>query len=232
MIKIVIISERIQDRNRLYSILSLQDDFEISAFGKDGYDALKLSAQFRPDIIIIDLGKNNGEGPKLVPLIKRKSPDTEVIFLNSRADHENAALAVSTGALGYVVKDHNMSELVVSVRTVYNGSYFISAGIVTRIFRMLSDMIRYRNVYRTPLSGKKGYKPIPPNINRMELQIMTFIAQGHSNKEIAENLQIKQGTVRNYLSSAMHKAGLTSRTQVVMYAIASGLIHIEGLLPL
>jgi DNA-binding NarL/FixJ family response regulator len=220
MIKVVIIDDQTQEQNLLASILSAQKKIKIAGFGNDGYDALKLSAQIRPDIIIIALGKNNNEGPELVPLIKRKSPGTKVIFLSGRDDNENAAKALSTGALGYLVKQADMDKLADSVRTVYNGVYFISPMIITRIFGMLLEPGRRRNVS----ASQNRRRRIPSNISRMELQIMSFIAKGHSNKEIAETLQLKQGTVRNYLSSAMHKAGLKSRTQVVIYAIVNGLI--------
>jgi DNA-binding NarL/FixJ family response regulator len=219
MIKVVIIGEQTQGQN-LISSLSAQKEIKIVGCGKDGYDALKLSAHVRPDIIIIDLGKNNNEGPELVPLIKRKSPATEVIFLSGRDDNENTARALSTGALGYLVKQTDMDKLAASVKTVYNGVYYISPMIITRTFGMFLEPDRRRNV---PASHNRR-RSIPANINRMELQIMSFIAKGHTNKEIAESLQLTQGTVRNYLSSAMHKAGLKNRTQVVIYAIVNGLI--------
>jgi DNA-binding NarL/FixJ family response regulator len=219
MIKIVIINHLKQDRDKISSLLFTQDEFEIAGTGKDGYDALRLSARFRPDIIIMDLGKNSNEGPKLVPLIKSKSPATTVIFLNGRDDNEYAIKALSAGARGYLIKGTDMNELAASIRTVYNGGYSISPQIIIQTFDMLSKLTRRRNVPRS--SNRR--KSVPANINRTELQIMLFIAKGYSNKEIAETLRLKQGTVRNYLSSAMHKAGLQNRTQVAIYAITHGL---------
>jgi DNA-binding NarL/FixJ family response regulator len=224
MIKIVVIDERKRDRDLLCSVLSGQNDFEIAGFGKDEYDSLKLSAKFQPDIIIIDLGKHKGEGPELIPLIKRKSPATAIIFLSSRDDSKNAARALSSGALGYLLKDTGMDKLVAAVRTVYNGGCFISPTIAVRTFGMLSELTKFPTDHRTSPFVKTRRKSIPGNLSRMELQIISFIAKGYSNKEIAETLQLTQGTIRNYLSSAMHKTGLKSRTQVVIYALTNGII--------
>jgi DNA-binding NarL/FixJ family response regulator len=219
MIKIVIIDTMKQDREQISSMLFAQDGFEIAGSGKDGYDALKLSARFRPDSIIMDLGKNNSEGPKLVPLIKSKSPATAVIFLSRRDDNEYVIRALSAGARGYLTKGTDMNKLAASVRTVYSGGYSISPHIIRRTFGMLSELAGYKNIPPPP----KGRRSVPANIKRTELQIMSFIAKGYSNKEIAETLRLTQGTVRNYLSSAMHKAGLQNRTQVAIYAITHGL---------
>jgi DNA-binding NarL/FixJ family response regulator len=223
MIKIVIIDDQKQDRDRITSLLSAQKGFQIAGSGKDGYDALRLSARLRPDVIIMTLRKNNDEGPELVPLIKRKSPAAEVIFLSGLDDTEHTAKALSTGALGYLLKQSDMDKLAVSVRTVHNGGSFISPMIITRIFGMLSEQNRYRNTGRPVSHPQNSPKKVPANIKRTELQIMSFIAKGHSTKEIAEKLRLKQGTVRNYLTSAMHKAGLKNRSQVTAYAITKGL---------
>ncbi|MDR1239304.1 MAG: response regulator transcription factor [Treponema sp.] len=224
MIKIVVIDDRKQDRDLIFSILSAQKEFEVSGSGKDGYDALKLAVECRPHIIIMDLRSDSMGGPELVPLIKRKSPATAVIILSGYEDDEYAGKALSSGASGYLVKKTDMNKLADSVRTVYNGGYFINTPAVVRIFGRLSGETEYKNVYRTAGQSKKQpIQPVPTNLNQTELKIMAFIGKGYNSKEIAASLRLKPGTVRNYLSSAMHKAGLKSRTQVAIFAIENGL---------
>jgi two-component system response regulator DegU len=225
MIKIVVIDEQKRDLEQITSILSAQKEFSIAGSGKDGYDALRLSAQVRPDVIIMTLEKHNGEGPELVPLIKRKSPAAGVIFLSRLDDNEHIVKALSSGALGYLLKQSDMDKLAISVQTVYNGGSFISPLIITRIFGTLLEQSRYRNTGLAVSRPPQRLKGIPVSITRKELQIMSFVAQGRSTKEIAEKLQLQQGTVRNYLSSAMRKAKLANRSQVVAYAIINGLIN-------
>jgi DNA-binding NarL/FixJ family response regulator len=223
MIKIVVIGDQDQERDRICTGLSIQDDFEIAGFGQDGYDTLKLAADLQPDIIIIDLREDNIDGPELVPLINRKSPATAVIILHANDDDDDdiyAGKALFAGARGYLAKK-NMEKLADSVRTVYQGGYFFTGALIPQMFRTVSK----RNKYRNFPSAKKTRQAIPPNMNRTELQIITFIGKGYSNKEIAERLHLKPGTVRNYLSSAMHKAGLQNRTQAAIFALTNGLTN-------
>lgn len=227
MIKIIVIDDRGQERNRICAILSIQDDFEIVGFGKDSYDTLKLAADLQPDIIIINLREDNIDGPELVPLIKRKSPATAVIILNTHDEGDDdmyASKAFSAGARCYLAKN-DIEKLADSVRMAYKGGLFINDSLITRIFGVPSKPPEYRNTYRNFPSVKKTGRMIPPNMNRTELQIMAFIGRGHSNKEIAESLRLKPGTVRNYLSSAMHKTGLRNRTQVAIFALVNGLTN-------
>jgi DNA-binding NarL/FixJ family response regulator len=224
MIKIVVIDDQKRDMEQITSILSAQKEFSIAGSGKDGYDALRLSAQVRPDVIIMTLEKNNREGPELVPLIKRKSPAAGVIFLSRLDDNEHIVKALSSGALGYLLKQSDMDKLAISVQTVYNGGSFISPLIITRIFGTLLEQNRYRNTSPPAPRPRQILKGVPASIKRKELQIMASVAQGHSTKVIAEKLRLKQGTVRNYLSSAIRKAGLENRSQVISYAIINDLI--------
>jgi DNA-binding NarL/FixJ family response regulator len=225
MIKIVVIDDRKQDQELINSILSAQKEFEITGFGKDGYDALKLAATHRPHIIIMDMQEDSLAGPELVPLIKRKSPATAVIILSGYEDDVYAGKAISAGASGYLVKKTDMNKLPDSVRSVYNGGYFINTTTIIKTFGLLSEMDKYRNVPWNNSVKKQTNKSIPACINRMELQIIANIGNGYTNKEIADSLNLKPGTVRNYLSSIMRKTGLKSRTQVAIFALKNGLIE-------
>jgi DNA-binding NarL/FixJ family response regulator len=225
MIKIVVIDNRKKDQELINSILSKQQEFEITGFGKDGYDALKLAAKYRPHIIIMDLEEDSGNGPELVPLIKRKSPATAVIILSGCDDDSSAGKAISAGASGYLIKKTDMNKLPDSVRSVYNGGYFINTTTIIRTFDLLLKMGKYRNVSLKNSVKKQTCGSVPASVNRMELQIIAAIGMGHNNKEIAASLNLKPGTIRNYLSSIMRKTGLKSRTQVAIFALKNGLIE-------
>lgn len=220
MIQIVVIEDKKQDQDLIFSLLSSQKGFEITGCGKDGYDALKLAERHQPHIIILDLWEDGFDGSELVPLIKRKSPATAVIILSGYEDDKYAGKAIAAGASGFLIKKTDMHKLADSVRTVYNGGYFINTMIVVRTFGLLSNMTKDRKVFR---NGGAIKPRIPTTINRVELRIMTGIGGGYSNKEIAANLNLKPGTIRNYLSSIMRKIGLKSRTQVAIFAVKNGL---------
>jgi DNA-binding NarL/FixJ family response regulator len=227
MIKIVVITNIKHEQRRIHSILSTQRDFEIVGFGRDSYDALKLAGEYQPHIIIISLRRDALDGLELVSLIKRRSPATAIIILNGHADEECVRKALSAGALGYLVKHTDMDKLADSVRAVHGGCCFISATLVSRTFGTPAGAAKYPNKVPNFPPAASGHGGIPPNINRMEMLIMASIGRGHSNKEIAEKLNLRPGTVRNYLSSAMRKAGLKNRTQIAIFAIQNGLTNIK-----
>jgi DNA-binding NarL/FixJ family response regulator len=220
MIQIVVIEDKKQDQDLIFSLLSSQKGFEITGHGKDGYDALKLAEQYQPHIIILDLWEDSFDGPELVPLIKRKSPATAVIILSGYENDEYAGKAIAAGASGFLIKKTDMHKLADSVRTVYNGGCFINTMILIRTFGLLSNMIKDRKAFQ---GGGAPKNRIPAAVNQIERRIMANIGRGYSNKEIAAKLNLKPGTIRNYLSSIMRKTGLKSRTQVAIFALKNGL---------
>jgi DNA-binding NarL/FixJ family response regulator len=224
MIKIVVVIDRKQDRELIYSMLSVQQEFEIAGLGKDGYDVLKLVTECRPHIIIMDRRAGTVDSSELIPLIKRKSPATAIIILSGHEDDEYASKTLTAGASGYLVKKTDMPKLADSVRTVYNGGYFVNASIFSRAFGMVPEMKRYRDYFRTMRPEKIILdKPVPAAVTRMELRIMACIGKGYNNKEIAACLRLKPGTIRNYISSVMRKARLKNRAQIAIFALQNSL---------
>jgi DNA-binding NarL/FixJ family response regulator len=228
MIRIVVVIERKQDRELIHSMLSVQQEFEIAGLGKDGYDVLKLVSECRPHIIIMDRRTGAVDSTELIPLIKRKSPATAIIILSGHEDDEYAGRTITAGASGYLVKKTDMPKLADSIRTVYNGGYFINAAIFIRVFGMVSEMNKYRDYFRNLRPGKVSLdKPLPSTVTHMELRIMACIGKGYHNKEIAACLSLKPGTVRNYISSIMRKAGLKNRSQIAVFALQNGLTETD-----
>jgi DNA-binding NarL/FixJ family response regulator len=218
MIKIIVINHKEQDQILIKSLLSSQLDFEVVGLGGDSYDAVRLSQALQPDIIIIDFYIEDITGLELIPLIKRRSPDTAVILLSSWDDERHICDAIACGISGYLFKKIDMDKLVNSVRVAHNGGCYVSEGIFTRAFTALSDMARYRNFFPAMDTGSAS-----SHFSQAELRIIKFICEGQTNKEIAESLSLTIGTVRNYISSVMQKAGTHNRVQMAIYAFSNGL---------
>jgi DNA-binding NarL/FixJ family response regulator len=107
---------------------------------------------------------------------------------------------------------------------VYNGGYFVNASIFIRAFGMISEMNNPRNYFRTTRPGRLPQnRPVPATVTRTELRIMACVGKGYNNKEIAASLNLKPGTVRNYISSTMRKAGLKNRAQIAIFALQNSL---------
>lgn len=226
MIQIAIIEDKKQDQDLIISLLSAKKGFEIIGCGKDGYDALRLIEKSQPHIMILDLWEDNISGPMLVPLIKRKSPSTSIIILSGDDKDEYVSMAISAGASGFLLKKTDLHKLADSIRIVHKGGYFISTIIIVRTFCMNSALTKDQKAIQN--SGGKKFL-LPDTLSPIELQIMANIGRGCTNKEIAATLNLKPGTIRNYLSSILRKTGLKSRTQAAILALKSGLLQLTGL---
>jgi DNA-binding NarL/FixJ family response regulator len=222
MVKIVIIGDSVWEQNCLKKYLSSQRDFKILGAGKDGYDVLKLVNTLKPDIVLMDMSRNDIKGMEIAPLLRRQSPSTRIIILSPFDDEEHIYKALSNRISGYLLKTGDFKKIAESIRTIYGGSILYAPKIASKTFARISELLRKHNINRPyPPRDKTA---IPSTISGMELRIITFIGEGRSDKEIAENLNLKPGTIRNYISSTMHKAGLRNRTEIAIYAFKKGLI--------
>jgi DNA-binding NarL/FixJ family response regulator len=222
MIKIVVITDPDWEQNGLKKYLSSQKDFKILGFGKDEYDALKLVNTLRPDIVLLDLYRKDIKGIEIAPLLRSKSPSTRTIILSSFEDEAHIYRALSNRIAGYLLRNMNYEKIAESIRTIYAGGVFYTPRIASKAFGFISELLNKNNIDRPCLPQDRTV--IPSTISGTELRIMTFIGEGRSNKEIAENLNLTLGTIRNYISSTMHKAGLRNRTEIAIYAFKNGLI--------
>lgn len=224
MIKIVIVDGQAVYRDDLLVVLSAYNDFEIIGIGKDGYEAIKLTVDLRPDIVLMDIHLPLIDGVKVAAILKHRSPSTSVIIMTNFDHKEYVQQAIRSGVAGYLVKETDKDYLAGVIRVVYNGDCFLSPKIVTGIFHCISTI-----PYKTPLRVSENDKFQLSKISDIEILIITYIGQGLSNKEIAEKLTLKEGTIRNHISSILHKTKLRDRTQIAIHAITQGFIANEEL---
>jgi DNA-binding NarL/FixJ family response regulator len=224
VIKIVIIDAYEHYRLYLNPLLSRVADFKIVGIGKDGYDAIQLTNSRKPDIILLDINLPLIGGTKVIPLLKLHSPATRVIIYTTVDDDEYVKSAIINGVSAYLLKD-DQYNLIEGIRTVYTGNNFMAPHITTKAFRILSALAKDQRRGSCRLNEKNEISP--SRISRMEFRITAYVGQGFSNKEIAKTLRLKEGTVRNYISSILQKTGLRNRTQVAIYALSNGIVDIQ-----
>jgi DNA-binding NarL/FixJ family response regulator len=227
MIKIILIQNQQKKLDLTLSLLKSQDDFYIAGAGKDNYSALRLAETQQPDVAVIDYYLDSLSGVELIPLIKRKCSTTMVVLFSTCDDEQQALEAINEGVSGYLLWKDKIN-LVSAVRIAYNGGCYVSNGIITRAFSMLFEISRYRGIYRivsafpeygSLKTGRRQTLFSPP-----EKRIIRLISEGKSNKEIAEILGLGPGTIRNYISSVMQKAGTRNRVQIAIFALKNGFL--------
>ena len=223
MISIVVIDKQETDLSHIRACLASQNDFAVRGSGKSGYDALRLVETLRPNVAILDTCLDMANGLELIPLLKRKSPQPALLFLTSRNDESAVCDAViREDVRGYILKETDMDSLIFAVRHAHQGGRFISHRINEQVYRILAKLLKTAREF--PTARTKAKSPVLTGISTTELRILTSIGQGHSTREIAEELRLAQGTVRNYISSAMQKTGLRQRTEIPLFALKNGMI--------
>jgi DNA-binding NarL/FixJ family response regulator len=227
MISIVVIDDEIQDMERIKHLLHSQGDLELRGFGKDGYDAIRLVNSIKPDIAILDIGLDQFCGVEISHLLKRNSPSTAIVAMGSQADIDLVKRAVNEAVAAYILKETDFNQLAEILRKVHRGENYFNPLISTLVFRILANLLQKPAADPSARAGRKNFpKRLDLSISefsRTEMRILAAIGEGYSNKEIADKLKLSGGTIRNYISRAMRKAGLKSRTQAAVYAVKNGL---------
>ncbi|MDR2049323.1 MAG: response regulator transcription factor [Treponema sp.] len=223
MIRIAIIDSREEYRKELYSILNCQDDFEIIGLGKDGYEAVRLVDLNKPDVILLDIDLPYADGVKTASLIKSRSPSTAVVVFSDVDDYRYIFNALHSGVSCYLSRKTTPDFLSQSIRTVYFGGSLIAPEFITEKSRFFSNLVHESvPAYENNPSGQRKKPRLPKNVSVTELRVIGCVGKGLTNREIAEQLKLREGTVRNYISSVLQKTGLRDRTQLAIFSIQHG----------
>jgi DNA-binding NarL/FixJ family response regulator len=217
MIRIVIVSDKEPELNIIQESVNSQNDISIVGHGRDGYEAIKLVAKLRPDIAILDESLPILNGADITPTLKCQSPGTRIIILASFHDNSQVLKAINYGASGYLQKNTPREKIISGIRTVSENGCLMTPEIAAKAFRMYPNA--NRNIPKAFFTS--------PCLSRQEFQIILCIAKGLSNKKIGARLSLKEGTVRNYITTILNKIHLKNRTQIAVYAYYNGLINDE-----
>jgi len=237
LISTVIVSPQKHERDRIAAMLSGEREISILAHGRDGYDALKLIGSHKPDIAILDSNLEFIEGEEIPPLLRLRSPATAFVIVVAKISDYQLYKAATNEVSGIVSKEADLDSLPGILKNVSEGKCFISSVLASRVLRLLCSLSYKSAVPHASVESKHVNKPVEacelPSLSgedpakylsRTELKILVEIGEGHASSEIAENLGLAVGTVRNYISSVMHKTGMNNRPQMVRYAYSCGLV--------
>ncbi len=184
----------------LEMILKSGNKIEIPALGHDGHEAVRLYEQYRPDLMLLDIRMGEFTGLDAAESILNSFPDAKILFLTTFEDDEYIARALKLGAKGYILKQ-NFDCILPSIDAVMNGQRVFGDNIINKLPSLYSS---------APTLEKY-------DLSEREIQVITKIADGLSNREIADILFLSEGTVRNYISVILEKLNLRDRTQIAIF---------------
>jgi two-component system, NarL family, response regulator DevR len=210
-IRILIADDHEVVRIGLAALLAAQQGFEVVAQASTGQEATRLAQRHRPDVVVMDIRMPNGSGIDACRTITRGESGIPVIMLTSHADSEALFEAIEAGASGYVLKRIGSDELVDAVRTVAAGGSLLDPGVTRPV------LDRIRNAGRLEEAGAFA------DLTEQERRVLAHVADGASNRQIADRMGLAEKTVRNYVSNVLAKLALESRSQAAAYAIRNRL---------
>lgn len=187
----------------LKTILEADEDIDVVGTGYSANEAIKLFDTLKPDVLLMDIRMDDMTGIEAAKIIIQKYSFAKILFLTTFQDDEYIAKAFLTGAKGYILKQ-DFESIISSIKAVYMGQRVFGDEIITRIPALLNTNSAKtdRNIH---------------NLTEKEIEIVTHVANGLSNKEISEIIYLSEGTVRNYISVILEKLDLRDRTQLAIY---------------
>jgi len=222
-IRILIADDHAVVRSGLHSILEMEGDLVVVAEASDGHQALALTQELLPDIVLMDIKMGDWDGVTATRRIRSSVPSTRVIILTNHDQDELVFSSIRAGASGYLLKEVTAAQLSNAIRTVADGFSLIYPSIAARV---LDEFGRLR---ATPLAGGSGDQDEGyHDLTTREREVLQLIAHGRSNKEIAGELKISERTVKTHVSNIFGKLELSDRTQVALYAHKRGLADIDS----
>lgn len=216
--KIIIVDDDKFVSLSLNTILSVQDDIEVLAIGASGKEAVELYDRLSPDVVLMDIRMQDMTGLEAAEAILKVHDEAKILLLTTFSDDEYIVKAISLGAKGYILKQE-FDSIAPALRAVNNGQIVFGTEIVDRIPHLFSAEKSITIDSDVP-DGKRTMSEgcmKKYDINEKELGIIKLIAEGLNNKEIAENLFLSEGTVRNYISTILEKTQLRDRTQLACF---------------
>ncbi len=212
MIRLILVDDQSLIRRGLRALLSTDPDLEVIGEGENGRDAIDLVANLQPDIVLMDIRMPIMDGVVATREICQRFPQAKVLVLTTFDDTEYVSQALQAGASGYLLKDTPFEELTQAIRLVYKGYTQIGPGLAHKAIAQPSP--------QTTLPVSDAWEQLTPR----ETEIIQLIAQGASNREIAQALFIAEKTVKNRITNILSQLDLRDRTQLAIVALQQGII--------
>lgn len=214
-IRLIIVDDHAMIRKGLNQMLSMEEGLAIIGEVGHGDEVIEKVLTLKPDVVLMDINLPGKNGIELTRELSRKASEIKVLALSVDGDQYHISQMIRAGASGYILKDANVETLTEAIKTVARGDAYLPPQLLSKV------LDEYR---RTSVIEKKVALPEDLKLTPREIEIISHIAHGESNREIAKKLFISEKTVKNHVSNILRKMNLEDRTQVAVYAYRTGLI--------
>jgi DNA-binding NarL/FixJ family response regulator len=219
-IRLLLADDHAVVRSGTRELLERQPDFHIVGEAVDGEEAVKLTDELQPDVVVMDVRMPKMSGVEATKRIKAENPDVRVLVLTAHDDDEYVFALLQAGANGYLLKTSEIDELVKAIRTVYAGQSALAPTVAGKVVAQFTGGKSLPDVLNQTQDQYSG-------LTERELDILRLVGQGLSNKQIGKELFISDRTVQAHLSNIFSQLGVSTRTEAVMYAVRRGWITTE-----
>ena len=211
--KVMLVDDHALIREGIKQLLEFDGSIDVIEQASDGAECLEKLQHVQPDILLLDINMPNVNGIEVLEEIKKKNIPVKVLMLTVHSEAEYLVQAVDIGANGYILKDSGSEELKKEIQSVMDGDSYIHPSLIPS----LNSRLVNRDIDKEKIAA----------LTKREMEILTQIAGGMFNKEIAMNLNISERTVKNHISNIFKKIDVSDRTQAAVFAIRNNLISIH-----
>jgi len=223
-IKVVLIDDHKLFREGVKRILEFEPKFNVVAEGDDGASAAKLVKENEPDVVLMDINMPNINGIEATADLVRYFPETKVIILSIHDDESYVTHALKTGAQGYLLKEMDSDSLIEAIKVVSEGGSYLHPKVTNNLVKEYRRLATESN--SIGLDRNVEYRKPLHLLTKRECQVLQLLADGKSNRSVAESLYISEKTVKNHVSNILQKMNVNDRTQAVVTAIRNGWVEV------
>lgn len=214
-IRVLLVDDQPLFREGLATLLTIHEDIEVVGEAENGRDGVDLAAQLQPDVVLMDVRMPVLDGVAATRQLHQEQPHIPVIILTTFDDDDYVFDGLRAGAIGYLLKDVSSQKLIEAIKTAVRGETFLQPSVAAKVVAELN---------RVASRAHSRPQPLVEPLSERELEILRVLAGGASNREIAAQLFIAEGTVKNHVTNILGKLNARDRTQAALIAKELGLI--------